>query len=276
MELYISEDQLQPQLISCRLFDSSREQLVKGHRTRLRTAQSYEFSIFLTDGGTLCLPDGDHPIHRGLCRFVPPGTKLCSIPHYQSYTVYFSLAPEQNGQFPHCRNPFLDSIPLCFDSRMADAYQPILENLTATIFRTDPGAVLEQKQLLYKLLLTVRRDAVAPTAATAADIAVETVQQHLEQNLCEDISLEQLGELTGYHPLYLQRVFKQTTGTTPHNYQTGLRLQKARELLMLTALPISSIAMQCGYGSVSHFTNLFRKHFGCTPLGFRKRSRILP
>lgn len=276
MELLIAEQQLQPQLIACRLFDSSREQLVQGHRTRLRTAQSYEFSIFLTDGGTLCLPDGDHPIHRGLCRFVPPGTKLCSIPHYQSYTVYFSLSPETEGQFPHCRNQFLDSIPLCFTSRMADAYPPILEKLAQALFRTDPGAVLEQKMLLYKLLLTMHKDAVEATAATAADAAVETVQQYLEQNLCTETSLEQLGELTGYHPLYLQRVFKQATGTTPHAYQTQLRLQKARELLMLTAQPVSAIAMQCGYGSVSHFTGLFRRHFGCTPLGFRKRSRILP
>ena len=275
MECFLSEDRLQPELISCRLYDSSREQLVQGHRTRLRTAQSYEFSIYLTSGGTLCLPDGDHPIHPGLCRFVPPGTRLSSVPHYQSYTVYFSLAPEQDGQFPHCRNPFLDSIPLCYTSRMEDSYIPILEKLSASVFRSEPGTILEQKQLLYKLLLTVGKDTVS-TAVTAADAAVETIQRYLEQNLCEEVSLERLGELTGYHPLYLQRIFKQSTGTTPHAYQTQLRLQKARELLMLTSQPISAIASQCGYGSVSHFTSLFRRYIGCTPLAFRKRSRILP
>ena len=275
MELHIPESQLQPQLISCRLYDSTQNALVQGHRTRLRQAQSYEFSIYLTEGGTLCLPDGDHPITRGLCRLVPPGTQLCSVPHYQSYTVYFSLAPEQDGQLPHCHNPFLDSIPLCFTSRMADAYLPILDQLEAVTYQTEPGAELVRRELLCRLLLTIHKD-VSSLAATATDAAVEAALQHLEQNLCQEVHLEALGELTGYHPLYLQRIFKQRTGTTPHGYLTALRLRNAKELLATTVMPVAQVAQQCGYGSVSHFTTLFKKDAGCTPLAYRKRCRILP
>ena len=274
MELWITETQLQPELIACRIYDSSRDTLVAGHRTRLRTAQSYEFSVYLTDGGALCLPDGDHPISKGFCRFVPPGTSLCSIPHYRSYTVYFTLAPEQNGVFPHCRNPLLDSIPLCFESRFPEAYTPILEKLTASAFQTEPGGALLQKQLLCQLLLTVRRDVTA--ADRNAHAAVDTVIRYLEQHLCDDISLEALGQLTGYHPMYLQRIFRQHTGTTPHGHLTALRLQKAREQLMTTQLPVSQVAGQCGYSSVSHFNALFKKATGCPPLTYRKRGRMLP
>jgi len=274
MELWITEQQLQPELIACRIYESNRDTLVAGHRTRLRTAQSYEFSIYLTSGGKLCLPDGDHDITRGLCRFVPPGTKLCSVPHYQSYTVYFTLSPEQNGAFPHCRNPLLDSIPLCFESRFPDAYLPILEKLTDAAFQTEPGYALLQKQLLCQLLLTVRKDVTAADHSTNA--AVDAVVRYLEQHLSEDVSLDELGELTGYHPLYLQRIFKQRIGCTPHGHLTALRLQRARELLMTTALPVSQVAQQCGYSSVSHFNALFKKAAGCPPLTYRKRGRILP
>lgn len=274
MELWIAEQQLQPELISCRLYDSSCDTLVAGHRTRLRTAQSYEFSIYLTDGGALCLPDGDHPITRGLCRFVPPGTQLCSIPHYQSYTVYFSLAPEQGGAFPLCRNPLLDSIPLCFESHFPDSYLRILEKLTEAAFRSEPGGALLQKQLLCQLLLTVRKDVTA--ADHSASSAIDTVTHYLEEHLCQDVSLETLGELTGYHPLYLQRIFKQHTGRTPHGHLTALRLQKAKELLLATTLPVSQVAQQCGYSSVSHFTSLFKNSTGFPPLTYRKRGRILP
>lgn len=274
MELWVTEAQLQPELIACRIYDSSSDPLIAGHRTRLRTSQSYEFSVYLTNGGTLCLPDGDYTISNGLCRFVPPGTKLCSIPHYKSYTVYFTLAPEQAGSFPHCHNPLLDSIPLCFKSHFPETYLPILESLTKAAFQTEPGGILLQKQLLCQLLLTIRRDVTATDHN--ANTAVDTVIRYLEQHLCTETSLEDLGQLTGYHPLYLQRIFKQRTGTTPHGHLTALRLQRARELLMTTTQPISQIAGQCGYSSVSHFNALFKKAVGCPPLTYRKRGRMLP
>lgn len=274
MELWITEAQLQPELIACRIYDSSRDTLVAGHRTRLRTAQSYEFSVYLTSGGALCLPDGEHAISRGLCRFVPPGTKLCSIPHYRSYTVYFTLAPERDGVFPHCHTPLLDSIPMCYESHFPEAYLPILEKLTEAAFRTEPGGALLQKQLLCQLLLTVRQD--LTSGERSANAAVDTVIRHLEQHLCDDVSLDALGQLTGYHPMYLQRIFKQHTGTTPHGQLTAIRLQKAQELLMTTQLPVSQVAATCGYSSVSHFNALFKKAVGCPPLTYRKRGRMLP
>lgn len=276
MERYIPEQQLQPELVSCRQFDSRSQNLVQGHRTRERTAQSYEFSIYLSDGGSLILPDGEHAIHRGFCRFIPPGMKLSSIPHYRSYTVYFTLSGEENGQFPHCRNPFLDSLPLCYESRMVDSYLSLLQDLEQTAFSTDVGAALQRRLLLLKLLLLIHKDTATSQERSATDRAVDIAKQYLEQHIARDIPLDTLGEVTGYHPLYLQRIFKQATGCTPHAYLTGLRLQKAKEALVLTAQPISQIAHECGYCSVSHFTNLFRKQVGQSPLTFRKRSKILP
>jgi AraC family transcriptional regulator len=127
-----------------------------------------------------------------------------------------------------------------------------------------------------KLLLLIHKDTTNAQEPSATDRAVDTARLYLEQHLSEDISLEALGEVTGYHPLYLQRIFKQAAGCTPHAYLTNLRLQRAKEALMSTAQPISQIAHDCGYNSISHFTNLFRKQVGCSPLTFRKRSKILP
>lgn len=276
MQLSLSEELLQPRLIACRVFDSAAEGLICGHRTRRRTAQSYEFSFYLIDGGTLCLPDGDRPIRHGTCRFIPPGTSLCSIPHYRAFTVYFSLAPEVDGRQPHCRNSFLDSIPLCYVSRMPEAYPPLLEKLRNAAFRAEIGSAITVKRLLYELLSLIQRDAAALPSGSAAERAVATVQEYLEQHLDREVSLAQLGELTGYHPLYLQRLFKQATGQTPHEQLTRLRLLRAQELLMSTGHSAGYIAAACGYSSVSHFNNLFKRQTGLTPLAYRKQSRILP
>ena len=177
---------------------------------------------------------------------------------------------------PRCRNAFLDAIPLHFTSRRTESYLPLLTRLAQLSFLSAPGTVLECRQKLLELLLLIHKDVTGNTSLSAPDRAVELVRNHLSAHLDEEINLETLGELTGYHPLYLQRIFKQSTGTSPHGFLTQLRLSKARELLSLTDLPISVLCQQCGYNSVSHFTALFRKAVGCTPLTFRKRARILP
>jgi len=55
-----------------------------------------------------------------------------------------------------------------------------------------------------------------------------------------------------------------------HQYLTDRRLEHARRLLTTTSLTLTEIALQCGFGSSSHFSNRFRQQLGCTPSSLRK------
>jgi AraC-like DNA-binding protein len=91
------------------------------------------------------------------------------------------------------------------------------------------------------------------------------IQAHLEQEL----SLTTLASLVHLSPDHFARLFKQTTGQTPHQYVLGCRIACAKQLLAETDMPLSAIGLQVGCTDQSYFTALFRKHVTMTPKAYR-------
>ena len=91
----------------------------------------------------------------------------------------------------------------------------------------------------------------------------------------ERISLEFLGQLVGYSPVHILRLFKSSVGQSPHEYLSALRLNRARQLLSDTDLPVSRIAQDCGFSSESYFHAMFKQQSGLSPGDYRRTSRFL-
>jgi AraC-like DNA-binding protein len=100
--------------------------------------------------------------------------------------------------------------------------------------------------------------------------AVKTVKEYLHAHCCEPIHTELLAKLTGLHPAYLIRVFKQDVGISPYRYVTEIRIARARNLL-LSGMPPADVAVALGFYDQSHFTRLFRRSTGMTPGQFMPR-----
>jgi AraC family transcriptional activator of mtrCDE len=66
------------------------------------------------------------------------------------------------------------------------------------------------------------------------------------------------------------KVFQETLGTPPIEFVTRARLTQARDLLVTTSMPISTIANRVGFASRSHFSRAFRNAFGSDPSGMRR------
>jgi AraC-like DNA-binding protein len=73
----------------------------------------------------------------------------------------------------------------------------------------------------------------------------------------------------GVSPVYLTQVFRQVEGVPLYRYQLRLRLARARDLLN-SYDDISSLSMDLGFSSHSHFTCAFRRAYGCTPVEFQR------
>jgi two-component system response regulator YesN len=65
--------------------------------------------------------------------------------------------------------------------------------------------------------------------------------------------------------------FKDETGITIGNYIRMQRLYLAKKLLAETKLPISTIAMDCGFSDLAHFTKLFHTVVKMPPSAYRKQ-----
>ena len=71
-------------------------------------------------------------------------------------------------------------------------------------------------------------------------------------------------------PYYFSRLFKNTTGYSPYEYITYVRLDRAKTLLKTTDDTIKEITYAAGFGSEANFITCFKKHNGCTPRQFRE------
>ncbi len=71
----------------------------------------------------------------------------------------------------------------------------------------------------------------------------------------------------------LERLFRKYLGQAPTRYYLGLRLERARHLLLQTSMPILSIGLACGFVSASHFSKCYSEHFSRTPSQERRNPR---
>lgn len=103
---------------------------------------------------------------------------------------------------------------------------------------------------------------------------VKDAIEYIHQNYREDLSLDEIASYVGVSKYHFSRVFKDATSLTINQYINNLRCQQARQLLLTTELPVSEVAEQTGFRSVSYFTKAYKRLFSQTPTESRKESTV--
>jgi len=95
--------------------------------------------------------------------------------------------------------------------------------------------------------------------------------ERMEATLEDPVPLDDIATSAGVSLRELERLFKRWLHTTPNAYYRELRLLRARSLLQSTALPVTEIAVTCGFSSPAHFSRCFRTRFRRSPSEERGR-----
>ncbi|MEN5279243.1 AraC family transcriptional regulator [Brucella sp. TWI432] len=95
----------------------------------------------------------------------------------------------------------------------------------------------------------------------------------IDQNLHRRIGIERLAEAAGIGAAQFARLFKRATSVTLHQYIIRRRVERAKELLIDTHMPIAEIAHDCGFADQVHLTRFFGRITGTSPASFRKKRR---
>ena len=100
-----------------------------------------------------------------------------------------------------------------------------------------------------------------------------SVVGEMERCIEQPLSCVDLAEGAGLSTRQLERLFRKYIGQVPTRYYLGLRLARARQLLLQTSMPILSIGLACGFVSASHFSKCYSEHFDRTPSQERRTNR---
>ena len=262
--MYLAERDMLPQIRMARLYDT--EKVGVTGKTKTRHVDCYELGFYLTEGGILEINGASVEIRRGDVRFTRPGDKISSMPPYRCYTVFFDFCAEQGS----CHNELLDALPGYF--HVGGHCQQMFEQLVKLFESQGVGTVAMQNALLLQIFYRCYQELHSGNQYCET---VKTCVEYMQDHLSENVTLEKLGEISGYSSLHVRRLFLKDTMCSPHEYLSRMRMAKARRMLADSDVVVSRIAVECGFSSESYFQMLFKNVNGCTPGEYRRNARVL-
>jgi AraC-like DNA-binding protein len=141
---------------------------------------------------------------------------------------------------------------------------------------TDSSSMLAEELLLRLCRVLDRRYGDSPAQSerpkNAGTRTVMVARDFLESHPTERVSLRDLATVAAASPYRLSRMFSSEVGMPPHAYQTQLRIQLARRLLV-TGASIATVAAQTGFCDQAHLSRAFKRYTGVTPKQFSRGAR---
>lgn len=83
-------------------------------------------------------------------------------------------------------------------------------------------------------------------------------------------TLDELAAIAGVSRFHFSRMFAKATGLPPTRYLERLRVERAKDMIRSSGLPLVQVALAVGFADQSHFTRRFRRWVGCTPARFAR------
>lgn len=145
---------------------------------------------------------------------------------------------------------------------------PLLDAFTAP---QGPAGQMGTVGALYTLLAAIVEEELYEDAAAPAPPAVRQLARFREvltlikTRYHEDLDLDDLAGAAGMNPRYFCRWFREMTHKTPVEYLNYYRVECAAEALLLGDKSVTETALDCGFGSLSYFIRVFKKHKGLSP-----------
>ncbi len=153
-----------------------------------------------------------------------------------------------------------------------------VRNMTQTLVheleKMDSAAVLNVHAIILQSLAElIRSQQQTGKGKNSPPDWLLTAVDFLSEKYREKITLKQVADHCGVHPMHLASEMKRFFGVSVGNFIRQQRLQKSRELLAESQEQITTIALSVGFSDSSHFCRTFKSYFGLTPSEFRQQRR---
>lgn len=112
-------------------------------------------------------------------------------------------------------------------------------------------------------------------STTTNNNLIDSATKYINMNLSnEELSNKEIAEHLGISEVYLRKLFKNHLNTSPKQYILNLRIKKSKQFLTDTALSVTDISESCGFGSVYHFSRIFKQKVGFSPSQYAQENKI--
>ena len=256
--------------ISC--FDENMVQLISGEcrQHKFNIHFHYEFTLGLVEEGqeNFLLDGTVHRLRKGAVYLLPPFTPHASHAVDGSgwkYRSFYINATYMEMLMPHfCKNPF-NLISYC--SSVYEAASKVIDAIDKTKDQNKIGLLLQNSFISIINQMIALNDTALPIKNQPKTII--KARDAIKKNLVREICIDDLADLTDWHPHYLINQFQIHVGISPMAYIKSCRLEQVK-MSLASGEPIAEAAICAGFYDQSHLSRHFKRAFGVTPGAFRQ------
>ncbi len=189
---------------------------------------------------------------------------------HQIVSTHWAFVSRYKKRYPNCRftshSSFIESDRIFTTGNLLGGLDAILHHLA--MYRGDAFSKL---CAAHGLLTSPEHAApILPGRRNHLDMDIAKVQDWLEENHHENLSIDRVSGLFGFSDTGLKRRLKKATGLSFTQYIQAVRVERSKRLLLSTVMSVKEISYAVGYENQSFFIRLFEKLTGSTPRQYRK------
>ena len=232
-----------------------------------RMLRTFELELYDGQYSTCAINGRQIQLQKGLFIVGRPGDLRSSIFPFKCHCVHFIT---DNAALTEA---MMELPQTC----ISDDYHRDVETMVkmaADFISDDPFASLSAAGHLMMLIRSIRQSGQTQKRRTLTEDDREILnlaEAYIDQHYMEDINTENIAKACHCSASLLYRLFAQGLSTTPRNMLNRRRMLEAKTILINDSCPIINVAMRCGFGSQSYFSDAFRRINGMSPVQFRKR-----
>ena len=142
---------------------------------------------------------------------------------------------------------------------------PLFQELET--LRITDAPLVEISSVFYRVLSVLRKSS---NRKSSGEVVAKVVSE-VAKDIRAPFSLEEIASRCGYSKNHIINLFKQETGKTPYAFVNAMKVDMAKQLLLNSHSSLTSISLECGFGSYINLYRIFLKAEGMSPADWRKQ-----
>ena len=240
------------------------------HASRRHVHEEFSLGVVMQGASLVTSTAEDFLVKEGSAIMIPPGTvHQCNpkdLNHWQFQMLYLKA---------DWVDSLLDTIPadlyISVKPLSTNEYRQIL--LLFRLLQDNLPVIQKETQLITDLQSFFDFEGYFQQKPNLSQInpqSMPKVRDYIRDHFLEKLTLDDLADIAGLNKFHFVHCFKAAYQTTPHAFQTMLRINFAKHRLQkYQNESIMAIAQDAGFFDQSHFVKTFKQYLGTTPLEYR-------
>ena len=156
--------------------------------------------------------------------------------------------------------------PAVFSEHEKELFEELLD-----VGRQFPGEVEYINSVFSHYYFNLTLQPFKKTDDAAHSVKLSEVCAYIQQKLYSRITVTEIANFFNVSSRRIHQIFNETLHMPPKQYISDLKIEKAKQILEKTSMPIIDIAESLGYYSAYHFSSAFQRKTGCSPSAYRRK-----